>query len=693
MVTNKDRFKRYNISSYIRSDVYSWITPELDIKYTNMSSSMPNSSAAYGIWGAAVAFPSYFPLGEVETSDGALLPVNSPRNQIMLGAPKLNDRDNVRIFGKVTITPFKDLKIIGEYTFNRKDKESTTNINKFDYANGNSNFSQETSTPNSSYEVGRETTDYTALNFYGTYAKTFGKHDLTVMGGFNQESSSYHYVWAQRLDMINEDLPSLSQGTGEYKNSESFSEYKVRGLFYRINYDFAGKYLIETNGRYDGSSKFPSDSRFGFFPSVSAGWRVSEEAFMDWSDSFLSNLKLRGSWGNIGNQSVDPYQFVPAMSAANPNWVVDTTKPTTLQPPALVSNSFTWEKVSTLDFGFDLGLFDNRLNATFDWYRRDTKGMLAPGMELPGVLGADAPTQNTADLRSKGWEISVDWNDRIGDWSYYVGFNLYDSRTHITKYNNESQLLGDRYYREGMELGEIWGYDTDRFYTVDDFEEGTLQADLTGGTLKPGIPKVEGYNPNPGDVLYVDHNDDGIINNGDNTALNSGDMRIIGNNTRRYQYGIRGGASWKGISLSFILQGVGKRDLWIMNELFYPQYDPYSTIFNTQLDYWTPERTDTYFPRLYTQAAGNSAANRMTQTHFLQNGAYLTIRNISLSYTFPKQWLNPWGVQNLQVFFSGENLFTFDHLPKGLDPERSAEYRGFNYPYLRQFSFGINLTL
>lgn len=693
MVTNKDRFKRYNISSYIRSDVYSWITPELDIKYTNMSSSMPNSSAGYGIWGAAVAFPSYFPLDEVETSDGVLLPVNSPRNQIMLGAPKLNDRDNVRIFGKVTITPFKDLKIIGEYTFNRKDKESTTNINKFDYANGNSNFNQETSTPNSSYEVGRETTDYTALNFYGTYAKTFGKHDLTVMGGFNQESSSYHYVWAQRLDMINEDLPSLSQGTGEYKNSESFSEYKVRGLFYRINYDFAGKYLIETNGRYDGSSKFPSDSRFGFFPSVSAGWRVSEEAFMDWSDSFLSNLKLRGSWGNIGNQSVDPYQFVPAMSAANPNWVVDTTKPTTLQPPALVSNSFTWEKVSTLDFGFDLGLFDNRLNATFDWYRRDTKGMLAPGMELPGVLGADAPTQNTADLRSKGWEISVDWNDRIGDWSYYVGFNLYDSRTHITKYNNESQLLGDRYYREGMELGEIWGYDTDRFYTVDDFEEGTLQADLTGGTLKPGIPKVEGYNPNPGDVLYVDHNDDGIINNGDNTALNSGDMRIIGNNTRRYQYGIRGGASWKGISLSFILQGVGKRDLWIMNELFYPQYDPYSTIFNTQLDYWTPERTDTYFPRLYTQAAGNSAANRMTQTHFLQNGAYLTIRNISLSYTFPKQWLNPWGVQSLQVFFSGENLFTFDHLPKGLDPERSAEYRGFNYPYLRQFSFGINLTL
>lgn len=390
------------------------------------------------------------------------------------------------------------------------------------------------------------------MNIYGNYTKTVGKHDFSAMAGFNQESYTYHEVKSARWDMINDNLPSLSQGTGAYENKEAFSEYRVRGLFYRLNYSFAGKYLFETNGRYDGSSKFPSESRFGFFPSVSAGWRVSEERFMDWSDSFLSNLKLRVSWGNIGNQNVDPYQFVPAMEAFRPNWVVDGSKPTALEPPALVSNSFTWEKVSTLDFGFDLGLFNNRLNMVFDWYRRDTKGMLAPGMELPGVLGAKAPMQNAADLRSKGWEISIDWNDRIGNVSYYLGFNLYDSRTKIMKYDNESQLLGKDadgklYYREGMELGEIWGYHTDRLYTEDDFD--------VNGNLKPGIPKVEGYNPNPGDVLYVDYNNDGLINNGTNTGLDPGDMRIIGNNTRRYQYGIRGGAAWKGLSLSFILQG------------------------------------------------------------------------------------------------------------------------------------------
>lgn len=253
-------------------------------------------------------------------------------------------------------------------------------------------------------------------------------------------------------------------------------------------------------------------------------------------------------------------------------------------------------KVSTLDFGFDLGLFNNRLNVVFDWYQRDTKGMLAPGMELPGVLGAKAPLQNSADLRAKGWEISLDWNDRIGNVQYYLGFNLYDSRTKITKYDNEVGLLGkdsddNLIYRKGMELGEIWGYTTDRLYTTEDFD--------SQGKLKNNIPKVEGYNPNPGDILYVDFDGNGIINNGKNTSNEPGDTRIIGNDTRRYQYGIRGGATWKGISLSFILQGVGKRDLWLMNELFYPHYDAYSTLFDSQLNYWTPEHTNSYFPRLY----------------------------------------------------------------------------------------------
>lgn len=232
-------------------------------------------------------------------------------------------------------------------------------------------------------------------------------------------------------------------------------------------------------------------------------------------NSVLSNLKLRGSWGNIGNQSITPYAYIPGMDAEQAYWTVSGIKVTTLKPAALVSNSFTWEKVTTIDVGFDLGLLDNRLNMVFDWYRRDTKGMLAPGSELPGVLGASAPLQNTADLRSKGWEISVDWNDQIGKVKYSIGFNLYDAKTKITKYNNETGLFGkdkndNETYRVGMELGEIWGYVTDRLYTVDDFD-----AD---GKLKPGIAKVEGYNPNPGDILYKDLDGNDIINSGTSTT-------------------------------------------------------------------------------------------------------------------------------------------------------------------------------
>ncbi|MEG1564731.1 MAG: SusC/RagA family protein, partial [Bacteroides sp.] len=229
-----------------------------------------------------------------------------------------------------------------------------------------------------------------------------------------------------------------------------------------------------------------------------------------------------------------------------------------------------------------------------------------------------------ADLRSRGWEVSVDWTDRIGQVKYNVGFNLYDSQAKITKYDNEVGLLGrDKnnklIYRKDMMLGEIWGYTTDRLYTTDDFD--------AAGKLKEGIAKVEGYNPKPGDILYLDFDNNGIINNGKNTLGDSGDTRVIGNNTRRYQYGIRGGASWKGVAFSFLLQGVGKRDLWVMNELFYPHYDAWTTVYDSQLNYWTPDRTDSYFPRLYEKSEGNTGANQRTQTRFLQDGSYLSIRN------------------------------------------------------------------
>ncbi len=683
LVYKKDTYDRYNVSSYVSSNAIKWLKPELDIKYSRSTDVLPVSSAAYDIWGSAAAYPSYSPTGYT-VIDGEELPFGTPRNHIALSSTNTNLKNNFRVLGKVTVTPIEGLDIIGEYTYDYKSTEQTNINKKYDYADL-STYSKESSTSNSSYQYSSAYTDYNALNVYATYHHTWNRHDFTAMAGYNQEKSSYRYAMMNRTDMINEELPSISQSTGEYYATDAFSEYATRSLFYRLNYSFGDKYLIATTGRYDGSSKFPKNSRFGFFPSVSGAWRISQESFMEKTHPVLSDLKIRASWGQIGNQSIDAYAYVPGMSAGRAYWVIDGVRVTTLSPADLVSDSFTWEVVSTLDIGADLGLFKNRLTGTFDWYMRDTKGMLAEGMELPSVLGTSAPLQNTANLRSKGWELEVNWKDQVGDWFYQIGFNLSDARTRITKYNNESGLISS--YRVGQELGEIWGYVTDRFYTADDFN-----AD---GSLKAGIPYVEGYNPNPGDILYVDQNGDGVINSGTNTVDDPGDRVIIGNNTARYNYGITGGVSWKGISFSFILQGVGKRDRWIMNDLYYPHYTQYSTLYKSQLDYWTESNTDTFFPRIYANAAGNTGANTMQQTKFLSNGAYLSIRNITLSYTFPTDLIGKARISQLSVFFSGENLYTFHHLRDGLDPERTTDElgtRGWTYPYMRQYSFGINIS-
>ena len=356
--------------------------------------------------------------------------------------------------------------------------------------------------------------------------------------------------------------------SGEQKTiTNTFREYAVRGAFYRVNYDYGGRYLLEANGRYDGSSKFPKSGRFGFFPSFSAVWNVARESFMENVD-LIGELKPRVSWGKIGNQAISPYQFTPTMSSTQVNWIVNGDRPLTLNTPGLVSDYFTWENVITFDVGVDIAMFNNRLQGTFDWYRRDTKDMLAPGLELPALIGASAPLRNVANLRTKGWELSLQWRDRIGAWGYNVGFNLYDSRTKVTKYDNETLVLfdsnGNANYYEGYEVGQIWGYVTDGFYTVDDFE------DTNTWKLKEGVTSINGTNVRPGDVKFKnirdDENSTNRIDAGDGTLNNPGDRVIIGNNANRFQYGINLGASYKGFELNVFLQGVGKRDVWLSDD-------------------------------------------------------------------------------------------------------------------------------
>lgn len=708
LITSKDKYKRMNVSGFISADVTSWFTQEATFSYAHMKNLMPKSAlgAVY-----STRLGSFYPEGnmpeEISSVAGGL-PFFTPSNQIRWSNPAKTLNENPRIFLKSILKPMKGLEVAFEYTFDKNIYDYHWYTGKVDYTTVQDG--KDTTPTNDYLQKKKRYTDYNSINLYGTYDFAIGDHKFKVMAGFNQESSYQETMEAFSYGQAMTEVPSLGSGASTLKATDKYNEYSVRGGFFRVNYNYMDRYLLEVNGRYDGSSKFPKDSRYGFFPSVSLGWNIAQEKFMEKTQNWLGSLKLRASYGMIGNQNVPAYSFIPTMGINNKynGWLSNGNYVTAITSlPSLVSSSFTWEKVGTLDVGLDFSMFSNRFTGTFDWYQRDTKGMLAPGMQLPSVVGADAPYQNTADMRTQGWELSLNWRDRLGKVGYRVGFNLSDSQSEIVKYNsNESQLLTSKLgngntfwnYYEGKKLGEIWGYVADGFYTVDDF------VDTSSWQLKEGVPSIDGYNPRPGDLKFQNLKDDergkNLISSGDNTVSNPGDRKVIGNETPRYLYGINLGADYKGFDLSVFIQGTGKRDKWIANTLTFPLYSDFKFVplYKGLGDYWQPRdaangdytavNPNAAFPRVYGNY-GNMGSNYRTSDRYLSDASYWRIKNITLSYSFPKALISKLALSKLRAFVSVENLATFSSLPDGIDPETLT----WDYPAFRTVSFGMNITL
>lgn len=700
MITNKDSYKRYNVNALLTTELVRNLNATVNVLYKNDNRLNPSN---YGVlFTNAIGFGLHTPFGYGITSDGTSLPYYTAEN-ILKTEPASNVFGNdLRLYGKMEYRPLNDLKITGEYTFDNTGGNTRTYLAKNEYIDSQTLGRGRYANNNTRYTRSNSINNYNALNIYANYNKKLGDHNLGIILGTNQEKSKFESFSASRLDVLSDQVPSISTSTGVQSNADVFSEYAISGYFARINYNFKDRYLLEGNARYDGSSRFPSGHRFGFFKSFSAGWLISEEAFMKSIKNTVSILKLRLSYGEIGNQVVgNDYPYIPGMSPFNASWINSDTKIKylSLAAPSLVSSDFSWETVRSKNIGLDVALVKGKLTGSFDVFQRQTLDMLAPGSELPAVLGAAAPLQNVADLKTNGWELELNWKDKINDFNYFFGIRLSDSRSYITRYKNDAGLLtfntagGINNYYVGQRIGDIWGFQTDGFYTVDDFVPGTLNANLQGGTLKAGIPAYRGINQNPGDVRYADLNGDGVIFTGANTLSDSGDRKIIGNNNRRYQFSFLGGSSYKNFDFSFALQGVGKRDLVVDNQLYFPYQTNFESIYTNQLNYWTPTRTDSFFGRIYADAGTNTGANQRIQTRYLVNGAFLRIQNIQLGYTLPANLMKKIAIKSLRVFFSGEDLYTFDHLPKGLDPEIRNENRGGGYPVLKKYSFGLNATL
>ncbi len=601
--------------------------------------------------------------------------------------------------------------------------------------------------------------DRWTTNVFATYAKTFAKdHNLKVMAGFSAEQNRYDNLSAGRYGLVDYNLPEINLTDGSEANSYiatgGSGHSATAGFFGRVNYDYKGRYLLEANGRYDGSTRFPAHKQWAFFPSFSAGWRFSEEDFFKSVSDWWSNGKLRASYGHLGNENLAANQFISTITLGNKNvnWINSAgTALNGASMPSLVRSSLTWERVITTDVGIDLGFFNNSLTASFDWYSRETKDMLAPGMPVPSTLGVAAPLENAGNMRTNGWEFAVSYNKSFGDWDVWATATIGDARSKVTKWNNNkdntlySYVYGsntNRFY-EGQYFGDIWGFTFDRFFEEGDFsgkvydENGKWTGEwiYSNGVADQSYLAYSPFYFGPGDVKFKDLNGDGKINNGDpdmvdengnkipvGTLRNHGDLKVVGNALPRYEYSFRLGAAWKGFDIDLFFQGIGKRDMWQVSNFTIPFAQSTSGLFEHQLSYnkyvvndqnqiigYEVDQSNLY-PVMYAGTFGynkrmqntcNQGINNFTLSdRYLVNMAYLRMKNITVGYTIPADITTKAYVQKARVYFSAENpFFIYNGAGKfGLDPEMeggvSEGLAGFgrNNAMMKSYSFGIQVT-
>ncbi|SEK41984.1 TonB-linked outer membrane protein, SusC/RagA family [Chitinophaga rupis] len=546
-----------------------------------------------------------------------------------------------------------------------------------------------------------------SVNLFATYERTLGKHTVKVIGGYNQELQKYKTLSATGNNLLSDDLNQIDLGTGSYKAAGNAREWALLGFFGRINYDYKDKYLLELNGRYDGTSRFPSDQRFGFFPSVSGGWRISEEPFFSVAKNVIPELKLRTSYGTLGNQdggNSNLYPYIPVMNSGQSKWIINGNPAQTLSVPNPITPDFTWEKTASLDFGADIGFLKNRLQVGYDWYRRTTTNMLIPGKTLPAVFGAASPVQNAGDLVTKGFDLSVKWQDAgklAGKpFTYNVGVVLSDYTAKITRFDNPQFLLDNHYV--GEQLGEIWGYSIDGYFKSDaEAQSWGINQDYVDRDQRVTSPG-EWSKLHAGDMKFKDLNGDKVVNNGKNTLSEHGDLRRIGNFLPRYSFGINAGFNWNNFDLTVFLQGIGRQH-WYPNvesaKFWGPYGRPYTSFVPADFEskIWSPGNPDAYFPLLRGYAAYPGGELSVNNDKYMQDLAYIRLKNLTLGYNFPATLVRRWKMQQLRLYFTGQNLFTFTKLKtKYIDPEQvgpnATDAGGRDYPFVKQYSFGFDIT-
>lgn len=606
------------------------------------------------------------------------------------GTDKQDDIDFWNNF-RMEIRPLKGWKINADFAYNTYNQEIsevekfiyTYDINNQPYVNG-------ISIPNNLTRR-KYIKKYWTTNVYTSYDFNINEeHNFTILAGMQFERGDESWVQGYKTDLISENVPSFPTATGDAVLTEALAHNATESYFARLNYNYKERYLFEANVRRDGSYVFRDGRRWGTFPSFSVGWNLYNEPFWTNVEPYVNTMKIRASWGQLGNQNISPYGDLELMpiSSDKLNWIYGygSTRPTGYTAgPKLVNRNLTWETATTTNVGIDLSFLDSRLSATADWFERRTTDMVGPAQAVPGVIGTSVPQENNSTLRTRGWEISLGWKHALENGlSYNLGFSLYDYRSVVTKYFNPTGTLSTWY--EGAEVGDIWGYTVhDLFRSQDELDSYLSKVDLTHIAA----------NWNTGDLKYEDTNGDGKVNNGSNTIGDHGDLSIIGNDQPHYQYTISGGISYKGFDFSMLWRGVAKKDMYFyrMSNIFWGFTNGWweSCLTPEHLDYFRDEpgtkysglyegeaniNTDAYWPRPYLNDTEEAKNKNNANTRYLQNAAYLRLQNVQLGYSFPKNITSKLHLQKLRIYFSGENLLTFTKLPNGIDPVAPVGFPG-----------------
>jgi len=702
---NPDKYKMYNLRTKGFVKPFKWLRLANNLEYSRMTYHFPlinHADPTTPVWRRIS--DEFFPIAMLYNPDGSLT-----RNAaITLGGFVTGNNYSDQITNKISNSSSFDANFLdnhlhfhGDLTLGYTTYLETRLYVPVPYGESPTKFGEQ---GDSRMNERNNKTDYQGTNLYGEYDHSFGQHYFKLLLGYNYEHSKLEKRYYQRYDLINPDLPDFSLIDGQdFALTGGGEEWTTLGGFFRFNYNYAERYLLEVNGRYDGSSKFPHDQQYGFFPSASAGWRISQEPFWHVSKNFISDLKLRASYGTLGNGNVDPYSYQETMSVAKLGMILNGINPNATQNPNIIPDGLTWEKSTTANFGADVSFIKNHLNASFDWYTRYTTDMFTVGLPLPGVFGASVPKGNYADLKTRGWELSLNWQDNIGSGSkpfhYSVHFILSDHVSYVTKYNNPLGLINT--YYKGMKVGDMWGYVTEGFFTS--AEDIANHADQTL------IYASSGNQALPGDLKFKDLNGDGVISPGSGTLTDPGDKKVIGNTQARFPFGLNLSTDWNNFFFSVFFQGVGKKDWYPGTDasLFWGQYNrPYSwepvDVYNNQ---WSEANPDAYFPRLRGYVALNSGKElQVQQTRYVQNAGYIRLKNLSIGYKLPNSLVSKWGMTMAKIYVTGQNLWVWSPMYKhvktmdpelieGADPDfSSGAGDGMDYPMMKSVTIGINVT-